>query len=125
MSLPIVIIGAGLSGLLTGYKLKKLGFVITILEARARTGGRIHTVKGLDGTPMEMGATWFGPQHLNLKDLLEELEIPRFEQYNAGVVMFQASSLGTAPAYPNSATGPQLQNSGGNGPTDTKADVFF
>ncbi len=92
MSLPIVIIGAGLSGLLTGYRLKKLGFSITILEARARCGGRIHTVTSLDGTPMEMGATWFGPQHTKLKDLLKELEIPMFEQYNAGAVVFQASS---------------------------------
>jgi len=87
----IIIIGAGLSGLLAAYKLKKAGIPFKILEARARIGGRINTVFGTDETPMEMGATWFGNQHRNLKALLEELGIEYFEQYMDRTVYYQAS----------------------------------
>jgi monoamine oxidase len=55
----VIIIGAGLSGLLTAYRLKEEGVPFKILEARDRTGGRIHTLESKNGTPLEMGATWF------------------------------------------------------------------
>ena len=74
----ILIIGAGLSGLLTGYRLKKEGIPFKILEARNRVGGRINTVYGTNKTPVEMGATWFTKQHKNLIALLEELDIDFF-----------------------------------------------
>ena len=89
--LPVAIIGGGLSGLLTAYRLKKAGIAVKILEARDRAGGRIYTVNGTDDTPMEMGATWFGNQHQNLKDLLEELELRVFKQYTEGSAVFEAS----------------------------------
>jgi monoamine oxidase len=87
----IIIIGAGLSGLLTAYRLKKVGIPFKILEARDRIGGRIHTVFGTNETPIEMGATWFGNQHRHLKALLEELGIEYFEQYMERTVYYQAS----------------------------------
>ena len=83
MKPKITILGAGLSGLLIAYRLKKLGFPIQILEARERVGGRISTVISND-TPVEMGATWFGDQHTQLKALLVELKLNHFEQYMNG-----------------------------------------
>lgn len=88
----IIIIGAGLSGLLAAYHLKKEGIPFKILEARTRVGGRINTVYGTNNTPVEMGATWFGTQHKNLIALLEELGIKYFEQYMEGTVFFQPFS---------------------------------
>ncbi len=85
----ILIIGAGLSGLLTGYYLKKAGIPFKIIEARNRIGGRINTVYGKDNTPMEMGATWFTTQHSHLISLLKELEIGYFEQYSDSTVFYQ------------------------------------
>jgi monoamine oxidase len=41
----ILIIGAGATGLMAGYQLAKKGKKITLLEARNRTGGRIHTIE--------------------------------------------------------------------------------
>jgi len=41
----IIIIGAGAAGLMAGYTLSKTGKWVTILEARDRIGGRIHTLK--------------------------------------------------------------------------------
>jgi len=92
----IIIIGAGLSGLLTAYRLKKEGIPFKILEARNRIGGRINTVLGTDNTPVEMGATWFGNQHKNLIALLKELGINYFEQHMDGIAFFQP--LSTSPA---------------------------
>ena len=89
----IIIIGAGLSGLLTGYRLKKKGIPFKILEARNRIGGRIDTVYGINNTPIEMGATWFTNQHKQLIALLEELEIDYFEQHMDSTVFYQPSSI--------------------------------
>lgn len=53
----IIIVGGGLSGLTLAYLLAKQGIKATILEASTRLGGRIQTVRGLGGTPLELGAT--------------------------------------------------------------------
>ena len=92
----IIIIGAGLSGLLIANHLKKDGIPFKILEARNRVGGRINTVYGTNNTPIEMGATWFTNQHKCLIALLEELEIEYFEQFMDRTVFYQPSS--TSPA---------------------------
>ncbi|MBS1564762.1 MAG: NAD(P)-binding protein, partial [Bacteroidetes bacterium] len=42
----IIILGAGLAGMACAYELKKLGYDCTILEARERSGGRLHTIRG-------------------------------------------------------------------------------
>lgn len=85
----VLIIGAGLSGLLTAYRLKKAGIPFKVLEARARIGGRINTVVGTPGARVEMGATWFNEQHTNLIALLDELGLSYYEQYMNGRVYFQ------------------------------------
>jgi len=41
----VVIIGAGLAGLTVAYELGKLGYSCQVLEARARPGGRVFTVR--------------------------------------------------------------------------------
>lgn len=41
---PIIIMGAGLTGLTAAWLLKKQGIKALILEARERVGGRIETI---------------------------------------------------------------------------------
>lgn len=41
----VVVIGAGPSGLATAYELMKAGYLVTVLEARTRVGGRVLTVR--------------------------------------------------------------------------------
>jgi monoamine oxidase len=89
----VIIIGAGLSGLSTAYQLKKVGINFKILEAQSRLGGRIETIYGKKDTPMEMGATWFGEEHLNLIQLLSELNIGYFEQHTEGISLFETMSF--------------------------------
>jgi monoamine oxidase len=93
LKLRIIIIGAGLSGLLIANRLKKAGHGVLVLEARGRIGGRVLTSWSENETPVEMGATWFGPQHRHLIALLEELEIPAFEQNMEGKAFFEPFSM--------------------------------
>src|SRR5271163_2086500 len=38
----VVVLGGGIGGLVSAYELKKLGYDVTLLEARARPGGRVR-----------------------------------------------------------------------------------
>ena len=38
-----IVVGAGLAGLTAAYELEQRGYDVTVLEARSRVGGRIHT----------------------------------------------------------------------------------
>lgn len=61
-----VIIGAGISGLAAAKVLAKEGLHVVVLEARDRTGGRIHTIRpNLDNGkhsqsafPIDLGASY-------------------------------------------------------------------
>ena len=61
----IIIIGAGLSGLVAGFELKQAGHELIILEARDRVGGRVLTVRDpfSDGLFAEAGAARIPHDH--------------------------------------------------------------
>ncbi|HET9336366.1 MAG TPA: FAD-dependent oxidoreductase [Sphingomicrobium sp.] len=44
----VVILGAGIAGLVAAYELNQAGYQVTVLEARDRVGGRVWTVRGGD-----------------------------------------------------------------------------
>lgn len=70
----VVVIGAGLAGLTTAYRLNKAGIDVDIYEARPRIGGRIFTVD-LNETQIELGGQTFknNGQHIHLLNLINEL----------------------------------------------------
>jgi monoamine oxidase len=55
----VIIVGAGLAGLSAAYELTQAGHDVTVLEARTRPGGRVHTLRDPfpDGLYAEAGAT--------------------------------------------------------------------
>ena len=53
----VVVIGAGIAGLNAARLLRDAGATVTVLEARDRIGGRVHTDTSW-GVPIEMGAAW-------------------------------------------------------------------
>lgn len=53
----VIVIGAGIAGLAAAYELIKVGYDVTILEARDRIGGRNWTVRGGDSETEIDGTT--------------------------------------------------------------------
>ncbi|HET9427986.1 MAG TPA: FAD-dependent oxidoreductase [Allosphingosinicella sp.] len=65
----VVVLGAGIAGLVAAYELDRAGWDVTVLEARDRVGGRVWTVRGGDrvvqtGRPDQLCAFSEG-QYLN------------------------------------------------------------
>lgn len=112
MSKKIIILGAGLSGLLIAYRLQNKGFEIQIIEARDRIGGRIHTIHS-DTAQIEMGATWFNDIHMNFKKLLNELELDYFEQFMQGISYFEPFSAAAVQEISIPQNSPSYRVSGG------------
>ncbi|EAR12340.1 amine oxidase family, flavin-containing protein [Polaribacter irgensii 23-P] len=90
MKKKVLILGAGLSGVYLGYKLKQAGFEVQILEARNRVGGRILT-NHKSHTKVELGAAWLWKYNEELLKLCRALEISLFPQNMEGDALFEAS----------------------------------
>lgn len=54
----VIVIGAGLAGLAAARALHDAGHSVTVLEARTRIGGRVHTSRAWKDAPMDLGASW-------------------------------------------------------------------
>ena len=61
----VIIIGAGLAGLSAAYELTQAGHDVTVLEARTRPGGRVHTLRDpfAEGLYAEAGASRIPNHH--------------------------------------------------------------
>lgn len=76
MSSTILIIGAGAAGLMAARELSARGCLVTLLEARNRPGGRIHTLHSPAFTvPVETGAEFIHGQLPLTLQLLQEAGI--------------------------------------------------
>ncbi len=69
-SCDVIVIGAGLGGLRAARDLADQGHSVVVLEARDRVGGRGRT-SHLDGRLVELGGSWFTPEHVQVKAELE------------------------------------------------------
>src|SRR5205807_3783701 len=70
----ILILGAGMAGLVAGYELSQAGHDVTILETRLRPGGRVHTLREpfSDGMYAEAGAGRIPSTHLITRKYVED-----------------------------------------------------
>lgn len=121
MNDPIIIVGAGVSGLRAASMLTSHGIPCRVLESRNRIGGRVlsQAVENKSNLgKFDLGPTWFWPQHEPLiARLVKELNIKVFEQYTQGAVLYGRSE--NAPIerhiFPEGADPKSARLSGGIG----------
>ncbi|OWW26324.1 amine oxidoreductase [Zobellia sp. OII3] len=105
-----IIIGAGLSGLTSAYKLFNKGETsFTVLESRDRIGGRIVTRDRID-----YGATWFQTHHEEVIALLNELGVEKYHQYNKGKSILVYSTMAPEHYFENDPNTPSAYRIKGN-----------
>ena len=81
----VVVVGAGLSGLMAARSLVAEGVEsVVVFEARERVGGRTLNQQLADGVVVEGGAQWVGPTQTALLALADELGVDTFETYLEG-----------------------------------------
>ncbi|MDX1584551.1 MAG: NAD(P)/FAD-dependent oxidoreductase [Thermoanaerobaculia bacterium] len=75
----VLILGAGLAGLAAAWELTEAGHEVTVLEARTRPGGRVHTLRDpfADGLHAEAGALAFSSNYTNAIRYIEALGLER------------------------------------------------
>ena len=93
MSDPIVVVGAGLSGLFACHLLARAGESVLLIEARDRLGGRILSAGPKDvAHRVDLGPSWFWPaMNPRVHQLAADLGLGVFPQYGQGARAFEAS----------------------------------
>ena len=111
----VLILGAGMAGLVSAYELSKAGHDVTVLEARTRPGGRVHTLREpfSDGLFAEEGAARIPDNHdLTLKYVSEfALPLEPFYPSRLNAVRFDRGSREEVPI--DGFTDAMTQNYGG------------
>lgn len=88
--MDIIIVGAGIAGLMAARKLSAEGFKVSLVEARDRMGGRIYTVANESlKTTVEGGAEFI---HGNLEVTLDLLKEAGIEKLEIGGEMWQVAN---------------------------------
>ncbi|RWS06832.1 amine oxidase-like protein [Dinothrombium tinctorium] len=82
----VIIIGAGISGLSAAKHLKESNFEnILILEAKDRIGGRIYTKRSSKVNWVDLGASYIGPNQVNILRIAKQFEIKTYKVFSDGL----------------------------------------
>lgn len=89
----VIVVGAGLSGLVAARTLVAHGVSVRVLEARGRVGGRTLTQR-LGGTAggagFDLGATWCWPHQNRVRQLAAALGVDTFPQFGTGHAVYDS-----------------------------------
>lgn len=88
-SVDVVVVGAGLSGLICADRLRQLGVGVRLLEAGERWGGRLRAHTTASGQTLDLGGQWVGANHHHLLALLERFGLRRYPTYYDGEGVFR------------------------------------
>ncbi len=81
----VVVVGAGLSGLVAARNLVRQGIEVVVLESADRVGGRSYAVTSELGSRLDLGGQWIGCHHQRLQTLGDELGLTRFRMHTSQV----------------------------------------
>ncbi len=90
----VLVVGAGIAGLVAAYRLSQAGVPFDIIEARNRVGGRIYTLQNVAGTsiPVDLGGEFIDTNHTSLRSLAQELGLQIADLYTADKDLIQGTS---------------------------------
>lgn len=86
----VCVVGAGLTGLATVYRLQNAGLRVLVLEASSRIGGRIHAIRDTKtNAPLaDLGPSWIWPPYQkHASDWVQELGLELHPQYEQGMAL--------------------------------------
>jgi len=90
----VVVVGAGLSGLMAARSLAAKGKKVKVLEARGRVGGRTYSPKA-GGVTVDVGGQWLGPTQDKVAALADKLGVGTFKTYWEGQAVYQRNGSRT------------------------------
>lgn len=89
---PVLVVGAGLSGLVAATQLQEAGYPVTVWEARDRVGGRAWSpAVGPEDLRLDLGAAWHWDEHDRVRALAEREGLVRIPQHEPGIAVYEPS----------------------------------
>lgn len=77
----VVVVGAGVSGLMAARELHRRGIDVLVLEASDRLGGRTMSETTALGSTVDLGGQWIGHGHHRLSSLVDEFGLARYQMH--------------------------------------------
>src|SRR4051794_7501530 len=94
----VVVVGAGIAGLVAAREVARKGRSVLVVEARERVGGRVlnHHLTAVEhgSQVIESGGAFIGPTQDHIAGLAQELGIATFLEYNTGKSVYVSSTIG-------------------------------
>lgn len=121
----VLVIGAGIAGLAAARRLQDEGLAVTVVEARDRVGGRVHSARNPRGDAFDLGASWIhGVKGNPIAALARDLDIPTVTSGRVNA-LFDARGrrLDTAAVQARMGAALEAARSAAAGPGRSVADV--
>ncbi|HWJ05615.1 MAG TPA: FAD-dependent oxidoreductase [Steroidobacteraceae bacterium] len=106
----VIVVGAGLSGLMAAFELERAGCRVVVLEARNRVGGKILTFSGTQGAPEAGGNIIYGDYRrlleiANTLGVVLEDQVPRLARHVGYTLVLDGQPI-SRKDWPNSPRNP-------------------
>ena len=88
----VLVVGAGLSGLVAAARLRAKGTDVVVWEARDRVGGRAWSpALGPESLRLDLGAAWHWEEHDRVAELADRLKVERVRQHEPGIAVYEST----------------------------------
>ena len=88
----VLVVGAGLSGLVAAERLQEAGRSVVVWEMRDRVGGRAWSpAVGPEALRLDLGAAWHWGEHDRVQALADRLGLRRVRQHEPGTALYEPS----------------------------------